>query len=44
MPWLARTTNPKVYLLGEGFYGNGIVAQGDLDQMIANLRGDPTGT
>ncbi len=33
---------PQVFLLGEGFYGNGIVAQGDLDQMIANLRGDPS--
>jgi hypothetical protein len=40
---LVGTSNqPKVFLLGEGFYGNGVVADGDIEQLIANLGGDRT--
>ncbi|MBT3534997.1 MAG: hypothetical protein HN478_14030 [Rhodospirillaceae bacterium] len=40
---LVGTDNePKIFLLGEGFYGNSIVSQNDIEQMITNLRGDLT--
>ncbi len=38
---LVGTSNePKVFLLGEGFYGNGIVPDNDIEQLISNLRGN----
>ncbi len=39
---VAADRAPKAFLLGEGFYGNGTVPDGDVDQLIANLRGDLT--
>ncbi len=31
---------PRVFMLGEGFYGNGIAADEDVKQLVANLQGD----
>ncbi|MDP6873754.1 MAG: hypothetical protein QF521_09520 [Alphaproteobacteria bacterium] len=40
---LVGTDNtPQVFMLGEGFYGNGIASEGELLQLVANLRGNIT--
>ncbi|MBT3491475.1 MAG: hypothetical protein HN461_04280 [Rhodospirillaceae bacterium] len=39
---VGTNTQPQVFMLGEGFYGNGIVSEADCRQLVVNLKGDIT--